>query len=59
MGTFPFFHFSKVGGTQPPNYVSKIWGQILGLYTGIHSIPITQFSCVFAANQSSDSNVFA
>ena len=36
MGSFHFFCFSKVGVpfiSQPPNNVSKIWGQILGLYT--------------------------
>ena len=41
MGTFPLFCFSKVGVrciSRPPNYVSKIWGQILGLYTGIYGI---------------------
>ena len=41
MGSFPFFRFSEVGvrcTSRPPNYVSKIWGQILSLYTGISSI---------------------
>ena len=41
MGSFPFFCFSKVGVRciiRPPNNVSKIWVQILGLYNGIYGI---------------------
>ena len=41
MGSFRFLCSTKVGVlciSEPPNYVSKIWGQILGFYTRIYSI---------------------
>ena len=37
---FPFSKVSVCCISRPPNYASKIWGQILGLYTKIYGIVI-------------------
>ena len=53
---FSLFPFSKVGTrciSQPPDLRTKIWGEILGLYTGIYSRHEQRLNCNRIVNEMS------